>query len=216
MQKIIMIEDDEEIAELLALYLQQFGFQIENYINPNIGIEKIRDSNFELLILDLSLPNLDGLEVLKIIREFSDIPIIISSARGSVSDKVKGLNSGADDYLPKPYEPIELIARVKAVLKRVTKTKIHQGFFINKERLEISKNGKILELTKAEFEILKLFVENQGKIFSRDQILENTSSMEWSSVDRSVDVLISRIRNKIGDSDKNYIKSVRGFGYKFI
>jgi two-component system OmpR family response regulator len=211
-----MIEDDEEIAELLALYLQQFGFQIENYINPNIGIEKIRDSNFELLILDLSLPNLDGLEVLKIIREFSDIPIIISSARGSVSDKVKGLNSGADDYLPKPYEPIELIARVKAVLKRVTKTKIHQGFFINKERLEISKNGKILELTKAEFEILKLFVENQGKIFSRDQILENTSSMEWSSVDRSVDVLISRIRNKIGDSDKNYIKSVRGFGYKFI
>lgn len=213
-----MIEDDEEIAELLALYLHQFNFQIENYTNPNIGIEKIRKSNFELLILDLSLPDIDGLEVLKIIREFSNIPIIISSARGSVSDKVKGLNLGADDYLPKPYEPIELVARVKAVLKRVikVKSKVPERFYIDKDRFEISKNGKILELTKAEFEILKLFLENKGEIFSRDQILESTSSMEWSSVDRSVDVLISRIRNKIGDVNKNCIKSVRGFGYKFV
>jgi len=218
MTNILMIEDDEEIAELLALYLQQFNFNIENFTDPQIGIEKLKNSSFELLILDLSLPNIDGLEVLKIVREFSDIPIIISSARGSVPDKVKGLSLGSDDYLPKPYEPIELVARIKAILKRVSKFKKEnfKGFLIDKEKFEISKDGNIIDVTKAEFEILRLFLENRGKLFTRDQILESTSSMDWSSIDRSVDVLISRIRTKIGDISKTYIKSVRGVGYKFM
>jgi len=218
MINILMIEDDEDIAELLALYLNQFNFNIENYTEPQQGIDKLKDGDFQLLILDLSLPNIDGLEVLKIVREFSDIPIIISSARGSVPDKVKGLDLGSDDYLPKPYEPIELVARIKAILKRVARyeNRVADGFTINSDRFEILKDGKILGLTKAEFEILKLFLENMGKLFTRDQILESTSSMDWSSVDRSVDVLISRIRSKIGDSSKNYIKSVRGVGYKFV
>jgi len=215
-----MIEDDEEIAELLELYLQQFNFQIENYTNPETGIEKLRNGSFELLILDLSLPKIDGLDVLKLIREFSDIPIIISSARGSIPDRVKGLNLGSDDYLPKPYEPIELVARMKSILKRCSKKSqtgtIPKDFVIYKSRFEILKDGKVIDLTKAEFEILKLFLENRGSLFTRDQILESTSSMEWSSVDRSVDVLISRIRTKIGDSKKNHIKSVRGIGYKFV
>jgi two-component system OmpR family response regulator len=221
--KLIMIEDDEEISELLSIYLQQFGYEIESFPNPLEGLEALKKFDYQLLILDLSLPEIDGLELLKKIREFSNIPLIISSARGSVKDKVTGLNLGADDYIPKPYEPIELVARISAILKRslTTDSKSENSesqFFIDLERFEISHNGDVLHLTMAEFEVLKLFLENRGRVLSRDFILENVPSLGWDSVDRTVDVIISRIRHKIGDTPKSpkYIRSVRGAGYQFI
>jgi two-component system OmpR family response regulator len=212
-----MIEDDGEIAELLSLYLNQFGFQLENFQDPIDGVEEVKKGSYQLLILDLSLPNLDGIEVLQKIRKFSDIPIIISSARGSVTDKVKGLQLGADDYLPKPYEPIELVARVNAILKRSGKVE-KSVFRVDGERLEIYQKGEILNLTRAEFEVLKALLESDGKVLSREDIATSSPSIRWDSVDRTIDVIISRIRHKIGDTPKSpkYIRSIRGEGYQLI
>jgi two-component system OmpR family response regulator len=218
--KIFMIEDDEEIAELLGIYLEQFNFQIENYIDPIEGLEVLKKENFDLLILDLSLPNLDGIDLLKKLREFSKIPVIISSARGSVSDKVNGLNLGADDYIPKPYEPIELVARIKAVLKRISSNAEENfgEFKIDRDRVEIWKNGNKLQLTMAEYEVLKLFLENRETVLSRERIAEESSSIRWDSIDRTIDVIVSRLRHKIEENVKKpkYIKSIRGVGYKFV
>ncbi len=222
--KIAMVEDDEEIAELLLLYLQQFGYSAENFSNPLNGLEALKKNSYSLLILDLSLPKIDGIELLKEIRKFSTIPIIISSARGSVRDKVEGLNLGADDYLPKPYEPIELIARIGAILKRTSSpTKAINNLSSNNLRFKIDdhrifKDGEAINLTGAELEVMKLFITNSGKILSRDEILDSVKSMSWNSVDRTVDVIVSRIRHKIGDNPKTpeFIQSIRGVGYQFI
>jgi two-component system OmpR family response regulator len=217
-----MVEDDEEIAQLLSIYLQQFGFSIENFTSPMEGLEALKNGSFDLLILDLSLPQIDGLELLKEIRYFSNIPVIISSARGSVTDKVSGLELGADDYLPKPYEPIELVARIKAVLKRSWKEtqpiEDFGEFSIDLEKFEIRANGELLHLTKGEFEVLKYMLESRGKVLSREAIAENADSIHWDSVDRTVDVIVSRVRTKLGDTPKNpkYIRSVRGVGYQFL
>jgi len=223
--KILMIEDDEEIGQLLSTYLQQFDFNVESKTDPIDGLEALKSGNFNLLILDLSLPKIDGIELLTEIRKFSNIPIIISSARNSVADKVNGLNLGADDYIPKPYEPIELVARIKAVLKRINNSNSSQEhiekfdeFEIDNNKFEIFQNGKKLDLTMAEFEVLKMLLKHRGVAFSREMIADEASSIHWDSVDRTIDVIISRIRHKIGDNPKKpkYIKSIRGVGYKFL
>jgi two-component system OmpR family response regulator len=148
------------------------------------------------------------------------IPIIISSARGDTSDKVVGLELGADDYIAKPYEPGELVARIQAVLRRYRKAQEERSeeFRVDRDKMLIYKGGEVLDLTVAEYEVLALLIENRSRVLSRDYILENTSSMHWDSIDRSVDVIISRIRKKLGDEPKSpkYIKSVRGIGYKFV
>jgi two-component system OmpR family response regulator len=215
-----MIEDDEEISELLTIYLEQFNFEVESFTDPEQGLEILRREEFSLLILDLSLPKIDGIELLKQLRAFSQIPVIISSARGSVSDKVNGLSLGADDYIPKPYEPIELVARIKAILKRFTVTEFKESFGefqLDRDKMEILQGEKKLELTKAEYETLKYFLENRDVVLSRERIAEDVESIHWDSVDRTIDVIVSRIRHKIGDSSKSpkYIRSVRGVGYKF-
>jgi two-component system OmpR family response regulator len=215
-----MIEDDEEISELLTIYLEQFNFEVESFTDPEQGLEILRREEFSLLILDLSLPKIDGIELLKQLRAFSQIPVIISSARGSVSDKVNGLSLGADDYIPKPYEPIELVARIKAILKRFTVTEFKESFGefqLDRDKMEILQGEKKLELTKAEYETLKYFLENRDVVLSRERIAEDVESIHWDSVDRTIDVIVSRIRQKIGDSSKSpkYIRSVRGVGYKF-
>jgi two-component system OmpR family response regulator len=217
--EIVIIEDDEELSELLSLYLQQFNFRVTEFSDPREGLRELKSGAFDLLILDLSLPHIDGIELLKELREFSQIPVIISSARGSVIDKVKGLDLGADDYLPKPYEPVELIARVKAILKRVTPPpQLQSDFVIDSDRGEILFNGELLQLTGAEYQTLKLLLESRGKILSREMIADSVSSIQWDSTYRSVDVIISRIRHKIGETPREpkYLKSVRGVGYKLV
>ena len=221
--RILMIEDDSEIAELLHKYLKRFDMFLENFEEPYDALDVLEQKTFDIVILDLTLPDIDGLELCKIISEKHHLPIIISSARSDVKDKVIGLEMGADDYLSKPYSPRELVARINSVLRRFelkSRRSSDSGseFDIDESKMEISKNGKALPLTVAEYEILRLFINNRGRIVSREFILNNTQSLSVDSIDRSIDVIISRIRKKIGDDSRkpSYIKTVKGAGYKFL
>jgi two-component system OmpR family response regulator len=218
--EIIMVEDDEEITMLLTKYLKQYNMNITSFTTPSSALNSLNIDKYDLMILDLSLPELDGLDVCKKVRETSDIPIIISTARSDLSDKVIGLELGADDYIPKPYEPRELVARINTILRRYkgnTKDD-NKEFVIDETKMQIIQNNSPLDLTLAEYEILKIFLEKPQNVVSREFIANNVDAIKWDSSDRSIDVIISRIRHKLGDEPKSpkYIKSIRGVGYKFI
>ena len=222
---IAMIEDDTELAEVLTQYLSTFNIKVTNYEDPFIGLSAIAINKFDLIILDLTLPGLDGLEVCQEILKKHDIPIIISSARSDITDKVTALQLGADDYLPKPYDPRELEIRIKTLLRRINKTNkteqtlIEKTFIYDEEKKVINKNKIPLKLTPAEFEILALFISRESFVISRDEIFENViylnSDMDNSS---SLSVIINRLRHKIEDknSDNKYLQTIRGMGYKFV
>lgn len=220
MIEILMIEDDEEITELLREYLSQYGMSVRGFAKPSLALNSLEIDSYDLIILDLSLPEMDGLELCRVIREKFDTPLIISSARGDLSDKVTGLELGADDYLPKPYEPRELVARIKSLLRRYKKSFIESqsDFRVDEDKMQIFKDDNLLELTLAEYEILKLLIEKRDLVISREFIANNVNSINWDSSDKSINVIISRVRQKIGDNPKNpkYIKSIRGVGYKFV
>lgn len=221
----LLIEDDEQLSEVLSVYLQKNGIVTESFALPSLALKRLESGSFDLVILDLTLPEQDGLELCKLITSLYDLPIIISSARGETHDKILGLGIGADDYLPKPYEPSELLARIRSVLRRYRKSTMATATATNENSLRVDEYGMRiykgtaqLELTVAEYELLKLFIDNPQRILSRDFIAENVSSMRWDSTERSIDVIISRIRHKLCDDSKNptYIKSVKGAGYKYI
>ncbi len=217
--KVVMIEDDAELAEILSEYLKKYGIEVENYEDPFIALSAVRINKYDALILDLTLPGMDGLEILKKIREFSDIPIIISSARSDLSDKVLGLELGADDYLPKPYDPKELEARLKAITRRSKQKEEHQSqFMIYKNRKEIAYKGQILHLTPAEFEVLSFLIEHPNQPIDREELLYSCESLSENASEKTIDVIISRIRHKLGEDPKKpkHIVSVRGVGYKFV
>ena len=217
-----MIEDDEEITILLKQYLPKYSMEVIGVTTPSEGIDLLKKDSFDLIILDLSLPEMDGLEVCRLIREKYDIPIVISTARSDLTDKVTGLSLGADDYLPKPYDPRELVARIQTILRRTTKqikdVNNKNKFEIDIDKMLILKDKRPLDLTLAEYEILKIFIEKKEMVISREYIANTVNALQWDSSDRSIDVIISRIRHKLGDNSKNpkYIKSIRGVGYKFI
>ncbi|ACN99416.1 response regulator [Sulfurihydrogenibium azorense] len=221
MIKVIMIEDDKELAELLTQYLAKFNISVKNFEDPVKALQELeKNKNYDIMILDLSLPQMDGIEVCKKVAKEEDIPIIISSARSDDTDKIVALEVGADDYLAKPYNPRELVARIQAVLRRKEKkpkTIVCGEFELDEEGFTIKKNGEPLNLTSAEFELLSMLIKNKGRVLTRDYILDNTIHLNYDSIDRTVDVIIGRIRKKIGDDPKNpkYIISVRGLGYKF-
>lgn len=218
MTEVLMIEDDEDIALLLTKYVKNYAINITNYPNPLRALEALKIDKYDLVILDLSLPEMDGLDVCKIIASEYHLPIIISSARSDVSDKVMGLELGAQDYMPKPYDPRELVARIKVVLNRGVFPKSSQTFMLDTVRMSIKHNNNELELTTGEYEVFKLLIEAKDMVVTREYIANNSDSIRWDSSDRSIDVIISRIRSKIGDNPKSpkYIKSIRGVGYKFI
>jgi two-component system OmpR family response regulator len=216
----LMVEDDSELAEILGEFLYTKNIIITNYEDPYSAKIALSAKAYDLVILDLTLPGLDGLELCKEIRATQDIPIIISSARSDIDDKLQGLNNGADDYLPKPYDPKELEARIEAVLRRY-KTPIKETTHpinINHEKLEARLKGEDLKLTKAEFEILSHLLKNKNRAISREELLENVDSIDYDSGLKSIDVIIGRLRSKLGENPKEpkYIKSVRGIGYKLI
>ena len=224
MIKIAMIEDDLELAEVLSLYLKQFNIEVVNFEEPFLALSSLKLQKFDLLILDLTLPGMDGLDVCKRVVDEFNIPIIISSARSDISDKVTALKLGADDYLPKPYDPRELEIRIRTILRRFNKSyekesNIKKTFILDEEKKDITKDGNSIKLTAAEFEILSLFIKREGFIVSRDDIFENSdilnSDYESSG---SLAVIINRIRHKIEDNQKEpkYLQTIRGMGYKFI
>ncbi|MBO7369922.1 MAG: response regulator transcription factor [Campylobacter sp.] len=223
MVNVLMIEDDSEFATLLSEYLSKFNIKVTNYEDPYLGLSA-GIKNFDLLILDLTLPGIDGLEVCKEIREKYDIPIIISSARSDVSDRVVGLQIGADDYMPKPYDPKEMHARIMSLIRRYRKTNAEKEevvadsvFRIDEKRHEIYFKDEALTLTPAEYEILEYLIKQHSFSVSREQLVYNCKSLKDKD-SKSLDVIIGRLRTKIGDSSKNpkYIFSVRGIGYKLI
>ena len=225
MIKIAMIEDDLELAEILTQYLKQFNIEVTNYEEPYLALSSLKLNKYDLIILDLTLPGMDGLDVCKILVKDFNIPIIISSARSDITDKVTALQLGADDYLPKPYDPRELEVRIKTILRRFNHSNIQEDeqkdkmFMLNEEKKEITKNGKYVKLTAGEFEVLSLLVKREGFVISREDIFDNSDilNQDYES-SGSLAVIINRIRHKIEENPKEpqYLQTIRGMGYKFI
>lgn len=222
MIRILMIEDDIQLANLLKRYLANEDFETTIALDPLNGLEILQNTKhgFDALILDLSLPNMDGLEVcMQVRRTHPNLPVIISSARSDILDKAKGFEVGADDYMVKPYDPLELIFRLRAVLKRgLTAIQEKQTFAIDRDRYIFKKNGEDISMPRAEYDIFAFLFEREGFVVSREDLLLNVSSIKFQSGSKSIDVMVGRLRQRIGDDPKNprYIHSVRGVGYKFI
>ncbi len=219
---LLMIEDDVELADILCTFLKRYNINVTNYDDPYLGISALSLVKYDLLILDLSLPGLDGLEICKEVRAKSNIPIIISSARSDLEDKIIGLELGADDYLPKPYEPKELYARIMSVLRRYKKslqsTDESEASELNlkEESHTIFFRNAPLTLTPAEYDVLAYLIKKNNCVVSRAELLGSTPSLNEENESRSLDVLISRIRTKLSESSKEpkLIHSVRGIGYR--
>ncbi len=212
-----MIEDDPEFAELLTEYLSQFDIKITNYEDPYLGLSA-GVKKYDLMILDLTLPGMDGLEVCEEVVRKYNIPVIISSARSDINDKVKSFELGAYDYLPKPYDPKEMYARIMSILNRLKKGEENQSS-LPRSDFELKGDtiyfkGEALSLTPAEFEVLTLLVKHQGITQSREQIINTSGTMSIDSQGKSLDVIISKIRTKLGDNKR--IQAVRGVGYKLV
>lgn len=226
MTNILVCDDDKEIVDAIEIYLQQEGYQIYKAYDGEQALEVLKKVNIRLLIMDIMMPKLDGIHATLKIREFSSIPILFLSAKSEDTDKILGLNVGADDYITKPFNPLELVARVKSNLRRYTKlgslnaenNALFQvgGLCINDDTKEVTVDGEAVKLTPIEYNILLLLVKNQGKVFSIDQIYENIWNEEAIGADNTVAVHIRHIREKIEINPKEprYLKVVWGVGYK--
>jgi len=222
-QKILVIDDDEKLNELLKNYLSDFGYTVLSATHPEKGLQLISSRKPELVILDVMLPEMSGFEVCKRIRQDSDVPVIMLTARGELMDRVVGLELGADDYLPKPFEPRELVARIQTVLRRTVRTDVsrvqHYGNLkIDFPRRKAFIDDRDVDLSTNEFTALSLLVRHIGRVLDRDQIMQELRGMDSDAFNRTVDITMSRLRQKLGDDPKKptFIKTVWGAGYVFI
>ena len=218
-KKVLLVEDDLQMQSLIVDYLKDYGFIVTAFDNPKDVLEDFKTNNdYSIIILDLMLPFMDGFDLFNKLKEIKNIPIIISTARGDIGNKIHGFELGADDYLAKPYEPRELVLRIESILKRNSNKSFKIGdFTIDKDNRAVLIDDYAIDFTKIEFEIFIYLIENKNKISSREQIL-NATSLDFNTKNRTIDMHISNIRAKIGDDSKNpkYIKSVWGIGYKFV
>ncbi len=224
MEKILMIDDDEQLTDLVSEFLSSQNYEIITSHTPKEGLDYLEKRGVDLIILDIMLPDMDGFQVLRKIRETLSIPVIMLTARGEVTDRIVGLELGADDYLPKPFEPRELLARIQSILRRshsiaaiVDQVKF-QGMSIDKVRQEVLLDDVAISLSTTEYEALLLFIDHSGETLDREFLVENLRGISWQSYDRSVDVLVSRLRAKLGETPNKtrFIKTIHGVGYKFI
>lgn len=219
MHRVLLIDDDHRLAELLGQYFSRFDIELESATRPSKGLALLEKGRFDLVILDIMLPEMDGFEVCKLIRRNSEIPIVMLTARGEVMDRIVGLELGADDYLPKPFEPRELVVRIQGILKRARhddpkdRRLEFSGLAIDTDLREASIEGESIPLSGMEYQLLELFARSPGKTFSRDDILNKLKGIDAELYSRSVDILISRLRQKLRPLD--IIKTVRGLGYVF-
>ena len=226
MANILVCDDDKEIVDAIEIYLSQDGHKIFKAYNGEQAIEKLNQGDIQLLIMDIMMPRLDGIRATLKIREYSSIPIIILSAKSEDSDKILGLNIGADDYITKPFNPLELVARVKSNLRRYTSLGSINGngkyiyqvgdLIVNDETKNVSVDGESVKLTPIEYSILLLLIKNQGRVFSINQIYESIWKMAPIGADNTVAVHIRHIREKIEENPQNprYLRVVWGQGYK--
>lgn len=218
---ILIIDDDEKLNKLLTGYLADFGFRTLSATRPKDGLKKLKAQSADLVILDVMLPDMDGFEVCKTIRQRSTVPIIMLTARGELTDKIVGLELGADDYLPKPFEPRELVARIQRVLKRSDASVVNSNgawsftdLRIDRERQQVEVHGEDVGLSHLEYRLVELLAGRPGHPFSRNDILNALRGIDADLYTRAVDVLVSRVRQKLKPTD--YIKTVRGAGYSFV
>ena len=221
MLKALLIDDDAKLAKLLTKFLETFEIGLVSTIDPTTSLGMIRAHQPDIIILDVMMPKMDGFEVCRNIRKKFSTPIIMLSARGESLDQIRGLDLGADDYISKPFEPRELVARIHSLFRRLNKQDgdyERDEFQVFSSQREIHLNGHSLNLTNMEFELLNLFLEQPGILFSRDDILKNLKGIEAKIFSRSIDILISRLRQKIDidPDDPKYIKTIWGKGYMFL
>ncbi len=225
MTKVLLIDDDRRHSELLKTFLARYGIELDCAEEADTGIAKLESGNPDLLLLDVMLPGRDGFEICREVRKTNDIPIIMLTARGDVIDRVSGLELGADDYIGKPFEPRELVARIQTILRRVeTRAQTASGR-LRFDGLEIDTNARTVavddnavELTSMEYELLCILARNAGTKMSRDEILSELRGIDTAILTRSVDIMVSRVRQKLGDSAKpaRFIQTVWGRGYVFV
>lgn len=219
-KKILIIEDDAKIRRILQLELKHEGYDVVVAEDGENGIEKFKRDYFDLILLDLMMPKISGEEVCKNIREQSQIPIIILTAKDQILSKVSLLDMGADDYLTKPFEIEELLARIRVALRnkkeyQVEDNIVYENIKINKKTKKFYKNGEEIQLTKKEYNLLEYFLLNKEIVLSREKILENVWGYEYDGEEKIIDVYINILRKKIENDGERYINSVRGFGYIF-
>lgn len=220
--RLLMIDDDVELNRLLADYFQTFGHQIDSATTAARGRHLLRRDDPDLLILDVMLPDADGMELCRSIRDESDVPILMLTARGDVPDRVLGLEYGADDYVPKPFEPRELVARVESLMRRARDAPRRNlsagGLQLQAETRVVTLHGEPVELTSMEFELLHVLMESGGRVLTRETLLRRLRGLDADVYDRSVDMMVSRLRKKLGDDSRapRFIKTVRRTGYQFV
>jgi DNA-binding response OmpR family regulator len=220
---ILVIDDDEKLNQLLKRFLGEFDFTVYSAVDAQEGLKKIRATRPDLIILDVMLPQMSGFDLCKRIRQTSSVPVIMLTARGDLMDKVVGLELGADDYLPKPFEPRELVARIQAVLRRSRRTGSDRLRRFGRLRVDFHRQQAWVDevqvdLTTNEFAALDLLIRHAGKVMDRDELLQALRGIDSDSFNRAVDVTISRLRQKLGDDPKHpaFIKTIWGSGYAFI
>lgn len=221
---VLLVDDDKKLVELLTTYFEKEGFQVSVASDGSQALQKVRDKKPDIVILDIMLPIMDGWEVCRRVRQESDVPIIMLTAREEEVDRLAGLEIGADDYVTKPFSPREVVARAKVILRRLYKGAakfevLRMGnVIINTERHEATRNGESLELTPTEFKIIELLSANPGRVFSRLQIVEQVQGYAFDGYERTIDAHIKNLRRKIEVNPKEacYIQTVYGVGYKAV
>ena len=222
--RILIIDDDADLNALLTEYLGRFGHELRSAITAARGLQELRRELPDLVILDIMLPDIDGLTLCREISGEFDVPIVMLTARGEVADRVMGLEMGADDYLAKPFEPRELVARIQSVIRRsanrapMAEALEFDGLRLEKETRRVALDGKAVELTTMEFELLMILMQSHGRVLSRNHLIERLRGIDAEVYDRSIDMLVSRLREKLDDDAQSprFIKTVRLTGYQFV
>jgi DNA-binding response OmpR family regulator len=223
MERLLLVDDDVELCEILTEYFSAEGFEVESAHDGVRGLERARSGKYALVILDLLLPGMRGLDVLRHLRSDSNVPVLILTARGADVDRIVGLELGADDYLPKPFNSRELMARVRAILRRTRPSSgaLHLevgDVIVDPSARQAWRDGQSLDLTMAEFVLLEAFLRHAGQVLSRQRLAEQVLGRRLASFDRSIDVHVSNLRRKLGDAvgAREHIRAVRGEGYVFV
>ena len=221
MSKILIVEDEPKLAELLTAYLAQSGYESHHLDRGDIVVDYVKQNHVDLILLDLMLPGLDGMEICKQVRLFSNVPIIMLTAKAEEIDRLLGLEMGADDYVCKPYSPREVVARLKAYLRRVSFDQIEEpkteGFELDVDRLRVTYKGELIDLTTVEFQLLQLLISEPGRVFGREIIMKRIYTDSRVVSDRTIDSHIKKLRKRISmvAPELNVIHSVYGAGYRF-
>ena len=225
MDRILIADDENEIRSLLRLYLENAGYAVSEAADGKEAVSALQEGDIDLCLLDIMMPEIDGYHVLRKLRAFSNIPVIIISAKDTDPEKILGLDLGADDYMVKPFSPLEAVARVKTNLRRYHEMKQdqksvqheiikHRDLVLDLDACCLYKKEEKIDLTSVEFRILSMFMEHPGKVYTKQQIYERGWGDEYAVADNNIMVCISKLRAKLGDTDGDYIKTIRGLGYR--